>query len=199
MPWALESPRGASEGMPAACHFYSEILKVDSGNYSFICNFIIFFFFFLIFGCAASYLPRGLSLDVASGSRSLLAVGGLLRAAALLLRSAGSRRAGFRSCGSRARELSCSRACGIVPDQGSNLCLLHGQADSQPRRTATEAPRQLMLDKRGQVVMSRETVEDGGMMGGRCARFGPRASFLLEQTGSRSWLGIQSPGCRLGT
>ena len=40
-----------------------------------------------------------------------------------------------------------------------------------------------MLDKRGQVVMSRETVEDGRMMGGRCARFGPGASFLLEQTG----------------
>ena len=81
------------------------------------------------------------------------------------------------------RGLSCSRACGIIPDQGSNLCLLHWQADSQPRRTATEAPRQLMLDKRGQVVMSRETVEDGRMMGGRCARFGPGASFLLEQTG----------------
>lgn len=31
--------------------------------------------------------------------------------------------------------------------------------------------------------MSRETVEDGGMLGGCCARFGPGASFLLEQTG----------------
>ena len=30
------------------------------------------------------------------------------------------------SCGSRA-------ACGILPDQGSNLCPLHRQADSQPR------------------------------------------------------------------
>ena len=77
---------------------------MDSGNYSFICNFIFIFFFFLIFGCAASSLPRGLSLDVASGGLSLLAVGGLLRAVALLLRSAGSRRAGFSSCGSRARE-----------------------------------------------------------------------------------------------
>ena len=27
---------------------------------------------------------------------------------------------------------SCSVACGIFPDQGSNPCLLHWQADSQP-------------------------------------------------------------------
>ena len=43
------------------------------------------------------------------------------------------------SCGSRALErrlsswghgLNCSMACGIFPDQGLNLCLLHWQADS---------------------------------------------------------------------
>ena len=28
--------------------------------------------------------------------------------------------------------LSCSTACGIFPDQGLNLCLLHWQADSLP-------------------------------------------------------------------
>ena len=33
------------------------------------------------------------------------------------------------SCGSRP---SCSAACGIFPDQGSNPCPLHRQADSQP-------------------------------------------------------------------
>ena len=31
-----------------------------------------------------------------------------------------------------AHALSCSAACGILPDQGSNLCLLHWQADSSP-------------------------------------------------------------------
>ena len=31
-----------------------------------------------------------------------------------------------------AHGLSCSAACGIFPDQGSNPCLLHRQADSQP-------------------------------------------------------------------
>ena len=30
--------------------------------------------------------------------------------------------------------LSCSKACGIFPDQGSNPCLLHWQADSLPLR-----------------------------------------------------------------
>ena len=31
-----------------------------------------------------------------------------------------------------AHGLSCSKACGILPDQGSNPCLLHWQADSLP-------------------------------------------------------------------
>ena len=48
---------------------------------------------------------------------------------------------GLSSCGSWALEhgstvmahkLSWSTACGIFPDQGSNLCLLHWQADSLP-------------------------------------------------------------------
>ena len=30
------------------------------------------------------------------------------------------------------RSLSCSEACGVFPNQGSNLCLLHWQADSLP-------------------------------------------------------------------
>ena len=48
---------------------------------------------------------------------------------------------GFSSWGTRALEhrlsncahgLSCSTTCVIFPDQGSNLCLLHWQADSLP-------------------------------------------------------------------
>ena len=45
----------------------------------------------------------------------------------LLLRSTGSRRAGSVVV---AHGPSCSAACGIFPDQGSNPCLLHWQADS---------------------------------------------------------------------
>ena len=47
------------------------------------------------------------------------------------LRSTGSRRAGLVVV---AHGLSCSAACGIFPDQGSNPCPLHWQADSQPLR-----------------------------------------------------------------
>ena len=49
----------------------------------------------------------------------------------LLLRSTGSRRAGSAIV---AHGPSCSAACGILPDQGSNPCPLHRQADSQPLR-----------------------------------------------------------------
>ena len=47
----------------------------------------------------------------------------------LLLRSTGSRRAGSVTV---AHGPSCSAACGIFPDQGSNPGPLHWQADSQP-------------------------------------------------------------------
>ena len=49
----------------------------------------------------------------------------------LLLRSTDSRRAGSVIV---AHGPSCSTACGIFPDQGSNPCPLHWQADSQPLR-----------------------------------------------------------------
>lgn len=97
VPWALESPRGASERMPAACHFYSQILKVDAGNCSFMCTFIFIFFLWL---CCVFFAARAFSR--CSGWR--LAVLRLLRPVALLLRSAGCSRAGFSSCGSRARK-----------------------------------------------------------------------------------------------
>ena len=49
----------------------------------------------------------------------------------LSLRSTGSRRAGSVVV---THGPSCSAACGILPDQGSNPCPLHWQADSQPLR-----------------------------------------------------------------
>ena len=49
----------------------------------------------------------------------------------LLLRSTGSRRAGSVVV---VHGPSCSAARGIFPDQGSNPCPLHWQADSQPLR-----------------------------------------------------------------
>ena len=78
----------------------------------------------------------GFSLAAASGGYSLVALCGLLIVAASLVEVA----CGLNSCcsgssrvkGSAAvpHGLSCSTACGIFPDQGSNLCLLHWQVDS---------------------------------------------------------------------
>ena len=56
---------------------------------------------------------------------------GLSLSRPLLPRSTGSRRAGSAVVAHRS---SCSAACGILPDQGSNPCPLHWQADSQPLR-----------------------------------------------------------------
>ena len=74
---------------------------------------------------------RGLSLAVASGGHSSSRCTGLSPSRPLLLWSTGSRRAGSVVV---AHGPSCSAACGILPDQGSNPCPLHWQADSQPLR-----------------------------------------------------------------
>ena len=115
---------------------------------------IIFFFFLIFFNailvCLRSFYVcmyvwlcwvfvsvRGLSLVVASGDHSSSRCGGhsssrrtgLSLSRPLLLQSTGSRRAGSVVV---AHGPSCSVACGIFPDQGSNPCSLHWQADSQP-------------------------------------------------------------------
>ena len=74
---------------------------------------------------------RGLSLVVASGGHSSSRCAGLSLSRPLLLRSTGSRCAGSVVV---PHGPSCSAACGIFPDQGSNPCPLHWQADSQPLR-----------------------------------------------------------------
>ena len=60
-----------------------------------------------------------------------IAVRGPLTIAPLLLRSTGSRCAGSVVVAHGPR---CSAACGIFPDQGSNPCPQHWQADPQPLR-----------------------------------------------------------------
>ena len=74
---------------------------------------------------------RGLSLVVARGGHSSSRCAGLSLLRPLFLQSTGSRRAGSVIV---AHGPSCSTACGIFPDQGSNPCPLHWQADSQPLR-----------------------------------------------------------------
>ena len=74
---------------------------------------------------------RGLSQVVASGGHSSSRCAGLSLSRPLVLRSTSSRRVGSVVV---AHGPSCSVACGIFPDQGSNPCPLHWQADSQPLR-----------------------------------------------------------------
>ena len=74
---------------------------------------------------------RGLPPVVAGGGHSSSQCMGLSLSRPLLLRSTSSRRSGSVVV---AHGPSCSAVCGIFPDQGSNLCPLHWQADSQPLR-----------------------------------------------------------------
>ena len=91
-------------------------------------NLLIYIYFWL---CWVFASVRGLSLVAASGGHSSSRCAGLSLSRPLLLRSTGSRRAGSVVV---AHGPSCSTACGIFPDQGSNPCPLHWQADSQPLR-----------------------------------------------------------------
>ena len=91
---------------------------------------IILYFIYLFFWlCWVFVSMRGLSPVAASGGHSSSRCVGLSLLQPLLLQSTGSRHAGSVVV---AHGPSCSAACGIFPDQGSNLCPLHWQEDSQP-------------------------------------------------------------------
>ena len=91
---------------------------------------------------------RGLSPVAASGGHSSSRCAGLSLSRPLLLRSTGSRRANSVAV---AHGPSCSAACVIFPDQGSNPCPLHWQADSQPLRHQG-SPLALLLELEGFLV-----------------------------------------------
>ena len=95
-------------------------------------TFIIFYLFiYFLWLCWVFVSVRELSLVAASGGHSSSRWAGLSLSWPLLLRSTGSRHAGSVVV---AHGPSRSAACGIFPDQGSNPCPLHWQADSQPLR-----------------------------------------------------------------
>ena len=91
-----------------------------------------------IFGCTGSLLLcEGFLWGATHCSMQASQRGGFL------LQSTDSRHMGFNSCSSQARErgsavgvhrhiVGVPRACGISPEQGSNMCSLHWQMDSQP-------------------------------------------------------------------
>ena len=88
-------------------------------------------FYLFIWLCWVFISVRGLSLVAESRGHSSSRCAGLSLSWPLLLGSTGSRCAGSVVV---AHGPSCSAACGILPDQGSNPCPLHRQADSQPLR-----------------------------------------------------------------
>ena len=91
----------------------------------------VLLFIYLFWLCWVFVSVRGLSLVAASGGHSSWRYACLSLSRPLLLRRTSSRRAGSVVA---AHGPSCSAACGIFPDQGSNPCPLHWQADSQPLR-----------------------------------------------------------------
>ena len=92
---------------------------------------LFIYLFIYLWLCWVFVSVQGLSLVVASGGHSSSRCAGLSPSRPLLLRSTG-----FRCAGSVivAHGPSRSAECGILPDQGSNPCPLHWQADSQPLR-----------------------------------------------------------------
>ena len=105
-------------------HLYSFLFFLNFG-------FINLFIYFILWLCWVFVSVRGLSLVAASGGHSSSRCAGLSPSWPVLLRSTGSRRAGSVIV---AHGPSCSAACGILPDQGSNPRPPHRQADSQPVR-----------------------------------------------------------------
>ena len=101
-------------------------------SYFFFLNIYLFIYLFIyLWLCWVFVSVRGLSPLAASGGHSSPRCAGLSPSRPLLLQSTGSRRAGSEIV---AHGPSCSAACGILPDQGSDPCPLHWQADSQPLR-----------------------------------------------------------------
>ena len=105
---------------------YYLLLYISSQNYLSI-------FFLAVLGL---HWCEGFSPVAANGGYFSLWCSGFSLRWLLLLQSTSSRNVGFTSCKVWARScgdrLSCSMACGILPDQGLNPCLPHWQADSLP-------------------------------------------------------------------
>ena len=100
-------------------------------GFNFFLIYVLFIYYFYFWLCWVFVSVPGLSLVAASRGHSSWWRVGLSLSWPLLLRSTGFRRTGSVVV---AHGPSCSTACGILPDQDSNLCPLHWQADSQPLR-----------------------------------------------------------------
>ena len=98
--------------------------------------FIYLFIYLFMAVLGLRFCTRAFSNCGKWGPLFIAARGPLIIAASLVAEHRLQTRTGSRRAGSVivAHRLSCSVACGIFPDQGSNPCPLHWQADSQPLR-----------------------------------------------------------------
>ena len=114
------------------------LLHLLQSPFLFLKNMFIDFSFFFFFGCTgSSLLCTGFSLVAASRGYSLFWCMGFSLQWFLLSWSIGCRHTGSVAVAHRlsscvSHRLNCSAACGIFPDQGSNLCLLYWQVNSYP-------------------------------------------------------------------
>ena len=135
--FCCQLPFRIRQGCAGACANSVSIYTEIPGSSLFFlkCDDPFIYLFIYLRLCWVFVSVRGLSLVVASGGHSSSRCAGLSLSRPLLLplllRGTGSRRAGSVVV---AHGPSCSAACGIFPDQGSNPCPLHWQADSQPLR-----------------------------------------------------------------
>ena len=128
-PWVIQ--RTAIESGDPSVSVLVATNTITTSFFFFLRYHFILFIYFNFWLCWVFVSVRGLSLVAASGGHSSSRCAGLSLSRPLLLQSTGSRRAGSVDV---AHGPSCSAACGIFPDQGSNPCPLHWQADSQPLR-----------------------------------------------------------------
>ena len=122
------SPRWANAHSCSPGNLHSTLRGRKVITVFFFLIFIYLYLFLSVLGlrfCARAFSSCG------NGVHSSSRCAGLSPSRPLLLQSTGSRRAGSAAV---AHGPSCSAACGIFPDQGSNSCPLHWQADSQPLR-----------------------------------------------------------------
>ena len=115
----------------------------------FFFNFIYLFIYLFMAVLGLRFCARAFSSCGKWGPSSSRCAG-LSLSRPLLLRSTGYRRAGSVIV---AHGPSCSAACGIFPDQGSNPCPLHQQADSQPLRHQG-SPSLLFKDKNESILLN---------------------------------------------
>ena len=116
---------------PPSSHDVLSGFLSSHGHLLFYYYYYYYYLFIYFWLCWVFVSVRGLSLVAASGGHSSSRCAGFSLSRPLLMWSTGSRHAGSVIV---AHGPSCSVACGIFPDQGSNQCPLHWQADSQPLR-----------------------------------------------------------------